>query len=282
MNLKHQRGQILLIVVLTMIIALTVGLSIASRIVTELRLSRQNEESQRAFQAAEAGIEQTLRQEQSISSAVNFDESNASFTTTFRAESGASLLMNNGIEVDQTVGADVWLSEYSADPALVFGNPMGAGAPVTITIYWRSPNQTSCLQGSGDSTAPALEVAVLSGAKANPVLAKYVYEAAGCTRIQGATQGTSGNYTIGTNQTPFRNSATITVTDGLIMKVIPIYNSGLIGITAVSNGNPIAFPPQGSVVESVGEAGNTVRKVTYFRSFPQLPLEVFPYSILSQ
>lgn len=282
MNLKHQRGQILLIVVLTMIIALTVGLSIASRIVTELRLSRQNEESQRAFQAAEAGIEQTLRQGQSISSSVNFDESNASFTTTFTSQSGASLLMNNGLEVDQTVGADVWLSDYSSDLGEVFLNPMGEGNPVTITIYWRSPNQTSCLQGSGDATSPAIEVAVLSGDKESPSIAKYAYEASGCTRISGVPQGTSGNYTIGTGQTPFRNSATITVTDGLIMKVMPIYNSSLIGITAVSNGNPIAFPPQGSIVESVGSAGDTVRKVTYFRSFPQLPLEVFPYSILSQ
>lgn len=282
MNLRHQRGQILLIVVLTMIIALTVGLSIASRIVTELRLSRQNEESQRAFQAAEAGIEQTLRQEQSISSAVNFDENNASFTTTYTSEGGASILLNNGLEVDQTVGADVWLSDYSSDPELLFGNPMGGGAAVSVTIYWRSPEQTSCLQGAGKSIAPAIEISVLSGDKEDPSLSRYVVEASGCSRIPGVAQGTSGNYSIGESQTPFRNSFTISITDGLIMKVIPIYNSGLIGVTAISNGNAIAFPAQGSIVESVGAAGNTVRKVTYFRSFPQLPLEVFPYSILSQ
>lgn len=280
--MKNQRGQILLIVVLTMIVALTVGLSIASRIVTELRLSRQNEESQRAFQAAEAGIEQTLKQEQSISSAVNFDENSASFTTEFSAESGSSLLINNGQEVDQAVGADVWLSDYSNDQNLLFLNPMGNGSAVSITLYWKTPNQTSCLSGSGDVTAPALEVAVLAGSVDDPTLSKYVYEASGCARISGAVQGTSGSYTIGSSNQQFRNAATITVTNGLIMKVIPIFNSGLIGITAVSNGNPIAFPAQGSVVESTGTAGNTVRKVTYFRSFPQLPLEVFPYSLISQ
>ncbi len=282
MNLKRQNGQILLIVVLTMIVALTVGLSIASRIVTELRLSRQNEESQRAFQAAEAGIEQTLKQEQSISSSLNFDENNASFTTSFTAESGASLLINNGQEVDQAVGADIWLSDYSTTQSEVFNNPMGAGAPVLVTIYWRSPSQISCLPNSGDTTSPAIEVAVLQGSKNSPSMARYVFEASGCSRITGATQGTSGNYTIGENSEEFRNSATISVTNGLIMKVIPVFNSGLIGVTAVSGGTPIAFPAQGSVVESTGTAGNTVRKVTYFRSFPQLPLEVFPYSLLSQ
>jgi len=59
---NNENGQILLIVVITMIVALTVGLSIASRTVTELRLSRQNEESQRAFNAAEAGIDRVLKQ----------------------------------------------------------------------------------------------------------------------------------------------------------------------------------------------------------------------------
>lgn len=282
MNLKKQRGQILLIVVLTMIVALTVGLSIASRIVTELRLSRQNEESQQAFQAAEAGIEQTLKQEQSISSSVNFDENNASFTTTFTAESGASLLINNGQEVDQSVGADVWLSDYSAQQSQLFLNPMGGGAAVSVTVYWKSPTQTSCLAGSGDSVAPALEIAVLQGTVSNPGLTKYVFEASGCNRIPGAAQGVSGSYTIGAANVPFRNKATITVTNGLIMKVIPIFNSGLVGITATTNGNAISFPAQGSVIESTGAAGNTVRKVTYFRSFPQMPLEVFPYSIISQ
>ena len=55
-----RQGQMLLVVVLTMIVALTVGLSVVSRTITNLRISRQSEESQRAFQAAEAGIEKTI------------------------------------------------------------------------------------------------------------------------------------------------------------------------------------------------------------------------------
>jgi hypothetical protein len=33
---------------------------------------------------------------------------------------------------------------------------------------------------------------------------------------------------------------------------------------------------------STGTSGDTVRKVVYFQSYPQLPLEIFPYSLLSQ
>ena len=94
---SRQSGQILLIVVLTMIVALTVGLSIAARIVTELKISKQNEESQRAFQAAEAGIQQTIQRQESIN---NLDnpvplDNNSAFSTTYEADEGQSIILNN-------------------------------------------------------------------------------------------------------------------------------------------------------------------------------------------
>ena len=52
-----QRGQALLLVILTMVITLTVGLSIASRNITNSRSSSEEESSQKALSAAEAGIE---------------------------------------------------------------------------------------------------------------------------------------------------------------------------------------------------------------------------------
>jgi hypothetical protein len=286
-----QSGQILLVVVLTMIVALTVGLSIAARVVTELRLSRQNEESQRAFQAAEAGIQQTLESKTPIGIPVSL-ENNASFSTTFLDDTGTVVVVNNGLEVDQAVGADVWLSDYSPTLAGLFANPMGGGAAVPVTMYWGDPNQTSCTS-SGDGVAPAIEVVLLKGPLSNPTIQKNIYEAAGCAafnRITNSIEGTTGVYTWEGVQ--FRNSAPLTfggsnLSEGLIMKVIPIYNSTVVGF--VSNdpdgagpANPFNFPSQGSVVESTGTAGETVRKVVYFQSHPQLPLEIFPYSLISQ
>lgn len=55
-------GQVGIIILLLTIVMLTIGLSIASRSVTDIRLSRQEEETSRAFDVAEAGIEDALRQ----------------------------------------------------------------------------------------------------------------------------------------------------------------------------------------------------------------------------
>lgn len=288
---RGQEGQILLIVVLTMIVALTVGLSIAARIVTELKLSKQNEESQRAFQAAEAGIQQTLKGQSSINVPISLGN-NASFSTTYLAENGTEIIMNNGQAVDQAIGGDVWLSDYSSDPALIFKNPMGNGKAVSINIYWGAQNQNSCASSGGDSVAPAIEVVLLSGTAANPIIQKSVYESNGCTRIANATAGITAGapYTL-KGGVKFYNYAPLTfngsaLSNGLVMKVIPIFNSSIVGFqaqdTAPDPADPYPFPAQGSVVSSTGTSGDTVRKVVYYQSFPQLPLEIFPYSLLSQ
>jgi len=61
--LKGQRGQVGLVVLLVTVVLLTVGVSVASRSVTELQLSRQEQESTRALNLAESGIENLLAQD---------------------------------------------------------------------------------------------------------------------------------------------------------------------------------------------------------------------------
>ena|SRR3990167_8732404 len=58
--MKKRRGQVLVLVLLVVVVALAVGLSVASRNLTNLRTTTQTEQSQRAFNAAEGGIENTL------------------------------------------------------------------------------------------------------------------------------------------------------------------------------------------------------------------------------
>jgi hypothetical protein len=145
-----------------------------------------------------------------------------------------------------------------------------------VTVYWSTANQTSCLSGGGDNVRSALEVAVLSGSVSDPTLSKFVYEDddADCSRIQGAATPGAGDVVDGTT---FNYAATFPISSGLIMRVIPVYNSTKIGITS-----SVALPTQGTIIESTGESGETVRKVQYFSSHPQIPLEIFPYSIISQ
>jgi len=56
-----KKGQAALIVLLVVAVALGFGLSTISRSTTELKISKQEQEASRAFNAAEAGIEEALR-----------------------------------------------------------------------------------------------------------------------------------------------------------------------------------------------------------------------------
>lgn len=59
--MNFRKGQVLALILLVMSTILVIGLTVASRSVTSLKISNQTERSQRAFSAAEAGIEEALR-----------------------------------------------------------------------------------------------------------------------------------------------------------------------------------------------------------------------------
>jgi len=58
---KFQRGQAALIALLVLTVATTIGLSLIARSTTDVSITRTQEESSRAFSAAEAGIELALK-----------------------------------------------------------------------------------------------------------------------------------------------------------------------------------------------------------------------------
>ncbi|MDO8486923.1 MAG: hypothetical protein Q7S45_01325 [Candidatus Curtissbacteria bacterium] len=70
MKLKAKSGQVLILVLLVVVVALAVGLSVASRNLTNLKTSAQTEQSQRAFAAAEGGIEDVLSRLTQVASAI--------------------------------------------------------------------------------------------------------------------------------------------------------------------------------------------------------------------
>jgi Tfp pilus assembly protein PilX len=60
MTRKSQKGQALVLVLLSLSVVLTLVLFILSRSITDVAVSSKEEESARAFSAAEAGIERSL------------------------------------------------------------------------------------------------------------------------------------------------------------------------------------------------------------------------------
>lgn len=58
--MRKRQGQVLVLVLLVVVVALSVGLSVASRNITNLKTATQTERSQKAFGAAEGGVEDVL------------------------------------------------------------------------------------------------------------------------------------------------------------------------------------------------------------------------------
>src|SRR3972149_5804868 len=79
---KHnQSGQALLLVFLVMAVMLTLVLSVASRSVTEVLITTSEEDSLRAFSAAEAGIEEALLNPVVGTTLTGNTDSHSSYTT---------------------------------------------------------------------------------------------------------------------------------------------------------------------------------------------------------
>ncbi|OGH11240.1 MAG: hypothetical protein A2857_06455 [Candidatus Levybacteria bacterium RIFCSPHIGHO2_01_FULL_36_15] len=289
MKIKNtQSGQMLLVVVLVMVVALTVGLSVASRTITSLKISKQNEDSQRAFQAAETGIQEALQQLSGNHTVAGILDNQASFNAVINQTSGNQLLLNGGDDVTQDKGMDVWLSGYSP---VMYANPIFSATTGTITFYWGTAGQSSCTQGGsasaprGNTVRPALEILLLYQTPSNPQLRKYLFDACNPVRFPGAQPASSTSTTITDANNPsvsvtFIYSANISINAALntafIAKVIPLYNSTKIGVAS-----SISLPGQGSFITSTGLFGDSSRKIQYFKPYPQLPAELF-YAIIAQ
>ena len=278
----------LLVVVLVMVVALTVGLSVASRTITNLKISKQNEDAQKAFQAAETGIQEALQQmgNHTLTGTLS---NNASFNAMIQPVQGNSMLLNGGEDVLQDKGMDVWLSTYPN-----YSSPTFATSSGTITLYFGTGTQTSCSKGSdqnnptGSSVKSALEILILYSNVSNPLLDKLIIDSCTPTRIVGSGLSSATSTIISDVNDPyvsvtFSDTYTINITPALqsafIMKIVPLFNSTKIGISI--SGTGVTLPSQGSFIQSTGSSGDSARRIQYFKPYPQLPAELF-YSVIGQ
>ncbi len=272
--LKNQKGQALLIVVLVMVVALTVGLSVVSRTITNLRNTSEQESSQKALAAAEAGVERAIKANSTTTTPIgNSLGNNASYSYTVTQVSGAgAIAVNGGSLVSKNDGIYVWLVPYS----LTF-SPTWAGD--TLTIYWGSPSDV-CTQNLSTNTMAALEIEIISGTKANPTVRRMAYDpcsGAGARQASNNFASPTSNTTVTNSAGTFHYTAVISgISNGILAKVSPLYASTKIGV----QGN-LALPPQGNIITSTGTVDNSQRKITVFQSYPELPSELFPYTLFS-
>lgn len=259
-----QRGQVLLIVILIMVVTLTIGLSVVSRSITTLKTTRESESSQRAFSAAEAGIESIITSSNGVTSKTLTN--NSSFTTSIANVSGATLLINNGFAVPQDDGVDVWLSTYPGYTSQYNG---------TVRVYWGQQGETC---SSANNSQSALEIVTMTGLTSAPVIKHYAVDPC---NARAALNGFNGTVLAGgtINSVSFAHSFQIpdTIVNGLLMRVVPLYASSRLAVS----GNGANLPAQGQEISSTGTYGQATRKITVTKGYPKLPIELFPFLLFS-
>lgn len=263
---NFQKGQALLAVVLVMVVSLTVALSIAVKTITNIRTSSEDENSQRAFSAAEAGVEKALLQPDTASITGDFSN-NSNYNTTKSLLSGTGILIKNGTTVLKDEPVDVWLSTYPTYASPFNGN---------VVISWGNSGE-SCTSSETTNTQSALEIIIISGTTASPTVNQYAYDPC-ATRISTSnkfsTAATPGE-TVSGRAFAYK-TASISINSGLLMRIVPLYSATPIGIVGSTN-----LPSQGTIITSVGVSDTSQRKIVSFRGFPKIPIELFPFVLFS-
>jgi len=268
-----QQGQMLLIVVLTMVVALTVGLSIASRSVTNLRISTEEQNSKKALFAAEAGIDIAVKTGSSSSVLKPIGGANITNVSITDIRGLTDFLVDNNAFISQDDGADVWLTNYTPHYSRLYLPPYYNGQ---LTFYWGTASDV-CSQTSSANTMAALEVFVVTGTRANPTMYKYAFDP--CPQranINKFLPAQTGSYTLSTSNGVKKfafKSSPVTVANGLIARVTPVYAGTSIWAHGSTN-----FPSQGKIISSVGTSGTTTRKILFFQGYESVPSEFF-YSL---
>jgi Tfp pilus assembly protein PilX len=244
-----QSGQAGLIVLLLTVVLLTVGISVASRATTDVAISRQEEESNRALNGAEAGIENALTQD--------LDFSGQTFS--------GSVSVDPNLSVNYTIEKVNILETRLFKGVSAQADVTGVGAGQGIQIRWAK--ETSC----NDNPASLL-VTVFRRVGVNIRSRTYAYRPC-ATPSNGFTQ-------ISTDPSGvlFRQ-ATITLRTGdLFVRIKPIYNDTYVQV----QGNGWNLPIQYYRVKSVAGStiGREVRAVQVNRTKPVAP-SIFDFVVFS-
>ena len=261
----NQRGQAILIIVLVMVVALTVGLSVATRTITNLRNSQDQANSQKALSAAEAGVEQSIKNNASIGTSSNPQGlgNNTSYSTVVSAVSGTKFVIGGSVSpLSKDEGGFLWLDTPP------WSSPWSPSGNTNVSFYW-GEDVNACNNA-------ALEIAVVSGTSpSTAVVRRYAVDPCPtATRGNNFTLATSaGNSVSGHN---FRYSYTIPVQNGYLIKVLPIYANAYVAVNS-----SITFPQQGKTITSTGTSDTATRTVNVYQGYAEVPTEFFPYSLFS-
>lgn len=259
---RNSSGQALLIILLIMAVALTIGLSVVSRSITDIRISQEQEESARAFSAAEAGLESLLATGGAPGTVGDFT------ITTDTQDLG-----NSSTFVFPGDGVTVWLVDHLDEDTLDLDNPKSF---TDFEFHWGNED----LSGN-EETAPALEAVIIYKDLAGEYTTKRVAFDPKLGRSDGFTSVSDDNHSFGEKRFSFREQfADVPNGDLYAIRIKLLYNDQpqILGIEASGDDLPL----QGNCYESTAssEATGISRKVEQCQYYPSLS-GIFDYVLYS-
>lgn len=245
-----RKGQALLVVLLMLGVVLTVGLAVVSRSVTEVSISTTQEESTRALEAAEAGVEKSLAGVGSFGAPGNVSV----------GLPNASVVVNNTAVGNST--------EY------VLPYDLDTGDVATVNLAgWSGANIVVCW---GDGTTQATgEIMVYTTASGTTKMRKWMiggnsapgapFQAA---QGSGNCPGLSGSKSY-TYWNRFQEATDFASETPVLMRVRLVGNTTPQPMAFVAAGGN--FPSQGIDTVSAGTSGTTTKKVRVVQVNPDVP-----------
>lgn len=271
LNLKKDsasKGQMVVWVVLIAVVGLTLGLSIASRSLSNIQQSSELEETSRAFSAAEAGVEMALYALESTGTATSVltpiplpEAGSEYYYEVSVGGGGGELVLSAPLEKDQVVQVDC--SNMSGD----------------VVVYWVEEATTQDQDGNRASLMLTF-ISQEGGSDYAVVREAYNPFEEAAARVNGFSLATGGAFTIGGKTFAERTEDITLPGTGAkkILRVHALYNGipNTIGLKALTS----VFPAQYHVVTSTGVSGETERVVQATRSSPALPV-FFDYTLFN-
>jgi len=160
-----KNGQVVLIVLLIMSVILVVGLSIASRSVTDIKISQQSQEAARALWVAQAGLEEAIKSNRTIAAGEGKELSGVDYSVTKTGiGAGTEFVFPESVAADKAV--TLWLINHDTNGEISSEKFPGGGR---LKFYWGN-------DGTIDGTTPALEATVIYATGGNYRARRYPFD----------------------------------------------------------------------------------------------------------
>lgn len=274
-----QKGQIVLITLLVLAIATTIALSLISRTTNDASITRDVEESSRAFSAAEAGIEEALQSATGTNGAVTL-AAGVTYSVTVNTLSGAAGLYELPKKTLQGNTETIWLVDHDQSTGAIIESPT-----------YTSPSISVCWSRQSATQIPALVATLLYKKAGVYKTVKAVFDPDSVSRSP--SNNFTGTYTTGgcggstgTNYKATLTFASLNLTEPIVpatdtliaLRLRPVYYDSKLYIDSGAS----ALPAQGYIIESTGTTiGGTNRKIIVYQQY-RSPSTIFDAALYSE